>query len=95
MKLWKFPDQVIRVAILFIFLITALVVVRARFVPETFGTEGHYRSAAVPIAAASLTPVQHIVRPKAKTKIVNIFFASLFLPFHGIVMVCQRTGRAD
>jgi hypothetical protein len=52
LKLWKFPDQVIRVAILFIFLIAALVMVRARFVPETFGTEGHYRSAAVPIAAA-------------------------------------------
>ena len=51
MRIWKIPDQVIRIAILFIVAIVALVVVRQKMIPESFGELGHYRSEAVTIAA--------------------------------------------
>ena len=50
---WKFPDQVVRLAIIFAAVTTCLVMVRCRFIPESFGQEGHYRSDAV-VTAASL-----------------------------------------
>ena len=47
MRLWKLPDQVIRLGILFIVAIVALVVVRSRFIPESFCELGHYRAASI------------------------------------------------
>jgi hypothetical protein len=47
LKLWKFPDQVLRLAILFAVAGALLLWVRHRFVPATFGLLGHYRAAAV------------------------------------------------
>lgn len=46
------PDQVVRLAILFGAALAALLAVRARLVPDTFGDLGHYRAAAVDSAAA-------------------------------------------
>lgn len=57
MRLWKFPDQVVRLAILFAAAITVLIVARSLFVPDTFGELGHYRAAALDTAAAQ--PVQY------------------------------------
>ena len=51
MRLWKIPDQVIRLGILLIIAVAALVVARIRFVPESFGEMGHYRADAVPAVA--------------------------------------------
>ena len=47
LRLWKIPDQVIRLGILLIVAVAALVVVRVKFVPESFGEVGHYRADAV------------------------------------------------
>lgn len=55
---WRLPDQVVRLLFLFVVAITALIVVRCQFVPESFGDEGHYRAdsrkaiAALPIKYA-------------------------------------------
>lgn len=46
------PDQVLRLAVLFALAVTALILVRRQFVPETFGDEGHFRAAAIPAIAA-------------------------------------------
>ena len=46
-KLWRIPDQVIRLGILLAVAIVLLIIVRIRFVPESFGETGHYRAAAV------------------------------------------------
>ena len=51
MRIWKIPDQVVRVSILFIVAIVALVVVRQQLIPESFGELGHYRAEAVTVAA--------------------------------------------
>ena len=51
-KIWRFPDQVVRLAIVFAVAGTTLVLVRRHFVPDTFGEHGHYRAAAVPAAAS-------------------------------------------
>lgn len=47
LKIWKFPDQVVRLAILFLVAGAALLIVRQRFVPPSFGKLGHYRADAV------------------------------------------------
>jgi hypothetical protein len=47
MRLWKIPDQVLRLGLLFLVVVAAMIVVRGRLVPETFGDLGHYRAAAV------------------------------------------------
>ena len=47
MRLWKLPDQVLRLGILFVIAIAALVIARQRFVPESFGELGHYRADAL------------------------------------------------
>lgn len=52
MRIWKFPDQVIRLAVIVLLAGAALIVVRQRFVPESFGEAGHYRADAVPAIAA-------------------------------------------
>ncbi|MHC4134987.1 MAG: cytochrome c3 family protein [Planctomycetota bacterium] len=52
LRLGRIPDQVIRLAILVAVSVIALIVVRQRFVPPTFGEEGHYRSAARDAIAA-------------------------------------------
>lgn len=52
MRVWKFPDQVVRLAILFAVAIAALVVARYHFVPKSFGQLGHYRAAALPLIAS-------------------------------------------
>jgi hypothetical protein len=46
-RLFKLPDQVVRLAILFAVALTLLFFVRRHFVPKTFGEFGHYRGAAV------------------------------------------------
>jgi len=43
-RIWKIPDQVVRVAVLFGIAIVALVIVRQMFIPESFGEIGHYRA---------------------------------------------------
>lgn len=50
--MWKLPDQVIRLGILFALAVVATVLMRQRFVPESFGEIGHYRAAAVEANAA-------------------------------------------
>jgi ribosomal protein S27AE len=47
LRLWKIPDQVLRLGILLALAAIALIVLRSRFVPESFGETGHYRGAAV------------------------------------------------
>ncbi len=47
LRVWKFPDQVIRLAIVFAIVIAGLLIARHHFVPKTFGEKGHYRRAAV------------------------------------------------
>jgi hypothetical protein len=51
LRLWKLPDQVLRLGILFVIAIAALVIARQRFVPESFGELGHYRADAIGEAA--------------------------------------------
>jgi hypothetical protein len=50
-RIWRFPDQVVRLAIVFALAIAALLVVRHFFVPKSFGLEGHFRADAIPAAA--------------------------------------------
>ena len=47
MRIWKIPDQVIRLAVLFIIAAVALLVARQRLVPQSFGELGHYRADAI------------------------------------------------
>lgn len=47
MRIWRFPDQVIRLAILLAVALVAMLVVRGRLVPASFGLTGHYRADAV------------------------------------------------
>jgi cytochrome c7-like protein len=51
-KVWRFPDQVVRLAVVFLLVGTALVLVRHHFVPKSFGKYGHFRADAIPAAAA-------------------------------------------
>lgn len=48
----KIPDQVVRVAILFVLAVAALLYARHRFTPPSFGKLGHYRADAIPQIAA-------------------------------------------
>jgi predicted CXXCH cytochrome family protein len=50
---WKLPDQVVRLAILFLIAGVVLVAVRHQFVPESFGVLGHYRADAVAAVAGA------------------------------------------
>ncbi len=52
MRIWKFPDQVVRLAVLFIIAAAALIVARGRLVPESFGELGHFRADAVDVIVA-------------------------------------------
>ena len=57
MRIWRVPDQVIRLAVVLAVAVVLLVVARDRFVPESFGEEGHYRADAVDVVAAQ--PVRY------------------------------------
>ncbi|MHC4339771.1 MAG: cytochrome c3 family protein [Planctomycetota bacterium] len=57
MRIWRFPDQVIRLAILFAIAIAGTVAARIHFVPESFGELGHYRPQA--IEANTSQPIQY------------------------------------
>ena len=52
MRLWKLPDQVVRLLIAFAIIGIGFAVARQRFVPKTFGELGHYSAAAIDTAAA-------------------------------------------
>ena len=60
MSFGRMPDQVTRIAVLFVMAIVGLVLARARFVPETFGEEGHYRAAARILVASQ--PIKYAGR---------------------------------
>lgn len=74
MRLWGIPDQVLRIAVLFVAAIVVLLFVRQRFVPKSFGEIGHYRAAALdtikaqPIAYAGLTACAECHTDEAETK---------------------------
>jgi hypothetical protein len=51
-RIWKFPDQVIRLGAVFGTATVALLFVRQKFVPESFGALGHFRAEAIDVAAA-------------------------------------------
>jgi len=51
LRLWKLPDQALRLGILFAIGAVALLSVRQRLVPKSFGELGHYRADAVKAAA--------------------------------------------
>lgn len=51
-RLWKIRGPVIRLAIVFVLVVVALLIVRERFVPESFGELGHYRADAVDVVAS-------------------------------------------
>ena len=48
----RIPGHVVRLAILFAIAVVVLLVVRTRFVPASFGVDGHYRADVVPEIAA-------------------------------------------
>ena len=50
-RIWKFPDQVVRVAILFVVIGVATILVRSQFIPESFGELGQYRADAIELVA--------------------------------------------
>lgn len=52
MRIWKIPDQVIRLAVIVILVLVAVGFVRSRFVPDSFGELGHFRADAIPEIAA-------------------------------------------
>ena len=52
MSVRRIPGQVVRLVILFVAAAVVLILVRQRFVPESFGEIGHYRAAAVDAVAA-------------------------------------------
>lgn len=52
MRIGKLPDQVIRLAVLFVCAAIVMVVVRQVLIPPSFGKYGHYRADAIDVAAA-------------------------------------------
>jgi hypothetical protein len=52
LKIGKLPNQVLQVGIVLLVVVTAMIMVRQRFIPESFGDIGHYRADAVEIVAA-------------------------------------------
>jgi cytochrome c553 len=50
-RIWRIPDQVLRLAVLLAAAAVLLIVARSRFIPASFGETGHYRAEAVEIAA--------------------------------------------
>lgn len=52
MRIGKVPDQVVRLAVLFICAGVAMVVVRQLLIPKSFGKYGHYRADAIDVAAS-------------------------------------------
>ncbi len=76
MRIWKFPDQVVRLAVVFAVAAAALIAVRAQFVPDTYGDLGPYRAEAIDIEAAKeikfagwqTCVVCHVQEGEAKTR---------------------------
>jgi len=52
LRIWKIPGQVVRLLVLVLVAVSALIVARTQFVPESFGEIGHYRADVVPEIAA-------------------------------------------
>jgi hypothetical protein len=52
LKFWKLPTQVVQLGVIFLIVIAAILLLRQRFVPESFGKYGHYRADAVDMNAA-------------------------------------------
>jgi len=52
LRIWKIPDQVLRLAVVFILLGAGLVAARIKLVPESFGELGHFRADAIDTAVA-------------------------------------------
>lgn len=52
MRIWRFPDQVVRLAIVFAAVAAAMITARTMLVPESYGDLGPYRAKAVEIEAA-------------------------------------------
>jgi hypothetical protein len=52
-RLWNLPGQVVQLGVIFVAGAAAMALLRARFVPESFGELGHYRADAVDLIAAS------------------------------------------
>jgi hypothetical protein len=52
LKFGKIPNQVLQVGIVFLIVGSTMILVRQRFIPESFGDIGHYRADAVEINAA-------------------------------------------
>ena len=52
MKIGKLPNQVLQVGVVFLIVGTAMILVRQRFIPESFGDIGHYRADALEMVAA-------------------------------------------
>ncbi len=51
-RIWKIPGQVIRLAMLFALAAVLTLLLRAQFVPDSFGETGHYRADAIPLIEA-------------------------------------------
>ena len=51
MRIWRFPDQVVRLAAVFLTAAATVVIVRREFVPESFGVKGHFRAEAIDAVA--------------------------------------------
>lgn len=51
-RIWGIPGQVTRLLVLFLVAVVVLLVVRQRFVPESFGEIGHYRADVIEVIAA-------------------------------------------
>ncbi len=58
LRLFGLPDQVVRIVVIFTLGLTALVTLRNRFIPETFGELGHYRAAAIDLNANK--PIRYV-----------------------------------
>lgn len=49
---WRFPTQAVRVGVIFLAIIVGALLLRQKFIPESFGELGHYRAVAVTENAA-------------------------------------------
>ena len=48
----RIPNQVLQLAVVFAVVVVVMILLRQRFVPESFGDLGHYRADAVDLIAA-------------------------------------------
>jgi len=71
---WRgFPEQIKRLTIVFIVVITGFVLVRPYFIPSDFGVHGHYRASAVDeIAALDIQYAGHVACLECHEDIVEV-----------------------